>query len=94
MKEIAGEPVIMPSELAIRTGDLAEKPALEALQMRASLMWEKDREMLLCNPEAVSIPVAQFTSGMVLVATQSEAFVRRTDNTRRPADVMRKKFFA
>lgn len=59
----------------IRSAHIAEKPELEALQMRASLMWEEDREMLIRHPEAVSIPIAQFTSGMVLVATRGEAIV-------------------
>jgi len=52
----------------IRRGTLADKMNLEALQMRASLMWEEDREQLLANPDAVAIPVEQFEGGSVLVA--------------------------
>lgn len=68
----------------IRTAQLAEKPALEALQMRASLMWDEDREMLMKHPEAVSIPVEQFTNGLVLIATRGDAISGFVALARRP----------
>jgi len=54
--------------LRIRTARLLEHRALEALQMRASLANADDREALLANPDAVQIPLEQFSEGMVFVA--------------------------
>jgi GNAT superfamily N-acetyltransferase len=45
-----------------------ERPALEALQRRASLMNEGDREALLSHPNAIELPIEQIQDGRVLVA--------------------------
>jgi N-acetylglutamate synthase-like GNAT family acetyltransferase len=52
----------------IRVATIDDKNSLEALQMRASLMWEEDREQLLANPQAVTIPAEQFERKSILVA--------------------------
>jgi ribosomal protein S18 acetylase RimI-like enzyme len=41
---------------------------LEALQLRASLMNEADRDSLLAHPDAVELPLAQIEAGRVFVA--------------------------
>jgi hypothetical protein len=46
----------------------AERSTLEALQRRASLMWEDDREALLANPDATELPLEQITDGRTIVA--------------------------
>jgi GNAT superfamily N-acetyltransferase len=51
----------------IRPAIAAERDALEALQMRASLGNEADRDALLSHPEAVDIPLAQIAAGRVFV---------------------------
>ena len=40
----------------IRPARASERSALEALQWRASLVWEAYREQLLANPDAIDIP--------------------------------------
>ncbi len=52
----------------IRTAALAEQKALEALQLRASLTNEGDREALLANPDAIKIPLEQIAAGRVFVS--------------------------
>jgi GNAT superfamily N-acetyltransferase len=51
----------------IRPAIAAERDALEALQLRASLGNEGDRDALLFHPEAVDIPLAQIAAGRVFV---------------------------
>lgn len=53
--------------IIIRNAVLSEKPALEALQLRASLTNEGDREALLANPDAIELPAEQIASGDVFV---------------------------
>ena len=43
--------------MRIRDARLDEVGALEALQRRASLVWEDYREQLLANPDAIQLPV-------------------------------------
>ena len=52
----------------IRIAHVSEKQKLEALQWRASLNNPGDREALLANPDAISIPDAQIEGGSVFVA--------------------------
>ena len=56
------------SGLTIRPARLNEKPALEALQLAASLMWESDRAAVLANPDSCVIPEVQFQEDYVFVA--------------------------
>jgi GNAT superfamily N-acetyltransferase len=52
----------------LRFGRPEERAALEALQRRASLMWEEYRPYLLANPDVIELPLAQLTHGHVRVA--------------------------
>lgn len=53
--------------IVIRNAVPSEKAALEALQLRASLTNEGDREALLANPDAIELPADQIASGDVFV---------------------------
>ncbi|HET8827190.1 MAG TPA: GNAT family N-acetyltransferase [Terriglobales bacterium] len=65
----------MNTNLSIRTATTAEREALEALQLRASLTNEGDREALLANPDAITIPLEQIAAGRVFVASFGGATV-------------------
>jgi len=54
---VANPPVT--SSIIIRTAAVAEQRALEALQLRASLTNDGDREALLANPDAINVPLEQ-----------------------------------
>jgi GNAT superfamily N-acetyltransferase len=54
--------------LALRFGRPEERSLLEALQRRASLMWEEYRPYLLANPDVIELPLAQLQGGLVRVA--------------------------
>jgi GNAT superfamily N-acetyltransferase len=54
--------------LAIRQAVVTEQELLEAIQRRASLANEGDREALLANPDAIEVPREQLESGQVFVA--------------------------
>ncbi len=58
----------MAGEASIRGARLDDRTALIALQRRASLMWEEDRQALLDHPDAIDIPQDQITEGRVFVA--------------------------
>uniref|UniRef100_UPI0036DAA895 GNAT family N-acetyltransferase n=1 Tax=Photorhabdus sp. RM322S TaxID=3342825 RepID=UPI0036DAA895 len=58
-------------EITIRLAKIAEQVALEALQLRASLMWEEDRELLLANPHMIELPIEHIEAGYVYVAEQA-----------------------
>ena len=53
--------------ITFRLAEPDEIHALEALQLRASLMWDDDRPHLLAHPEAVEIPVQQVLDGHVRI---------------------------
>jgi GNAT superfamily N-acetyltransferase len=53
--------------VSIRPANLSERKALEALQLRASLNNEGDREALLRHPDAIDLPVEQIAAGGVFV---------------------------
>jgi len=55
-------------QVTIRLAIGTERHALEALQRRASLANEADRDALLANPDAIELPIGQIESGRVLVA--------------------------
>ena len=59
------------SSIIIRTAAVAEHEALEALQLRASLTNDGDREALLANPDAINIPLEQLAAGRVFVSELS-----------------------
>ena len=59
------------SAFRIRPARLDEKPALEALQRAASLMWESDRAAILAHPDSCVIPEVQFIQGCVFVAERA-----------------------
>ncbi|AKH63020.1 MULTISPECIES: GNAT family N-acetyltransferase [Photorhabdus] len=58
-------------EITIRLAEIAEQAALEALQLRASLMWEEDRELLLANPHTIELPIEHIEVGYVYIAEQA-----------------------
>ena len=53
--------------IIIRNAVPSEKAVLEALQLRASLANEGDREALLANPDAIELPAEQIASGDVFL---------------------------
>ena len=63
----------MAGPVSIRLAVRSEQGALEALQLRASLMNETDREALLAHPDAIELPIAQIESGRVFVAERDGA---------------------
>jgi GNAT superfamily N-acetyltransferase len=56
------------TELTFRLAVADERDALEALQWRASLANEGDREAMLANPDAITLPASQIEAGLVIVA--------------------------
>ncbi len=58
----------MTSNIIIRTATIADHKALEALQLRASLTNDGDRDALLANPDAIAIPLEQIEAGRVFVS--------------------------
>jgi uncharacterized protein (UPF0264 family)/N-acetylglutamate synthase-like GNAT family acetyltransferase len=52
----------------IRDADPSEAAELEALQLRASLVWEEYREQLLAHPDAIELPEDTIRAGHVRVA--------------------------
>jgi GNAT superfamily N-acetyltransferase len=59
----------------IRPAIPAEREALEALQLRASMGNAGDREALLLHPDAIDLPVEQILAGAVFVLEQEGAVV-------------------
>jgi hypothetical protein len=51
-----------------------ERAALEALQRRASLVWEDYREALLAHPDAIALPIEQIESGRTCLIRAAELF--------------------
>jgi GNAT superfamily N-acetyltransferase len=60
----------MISGLNIRLAVVEERTELEALQLRASLRNQGDREALLANPDAIHLPLDQILRCQVFVAEQ------------------------
>lgn len=63
------------TSLSIRLAKIAERSALEALQLRASLAWEDNRAALLANPDAVVLPIEQIADDRVFVAERQGEIV-------------------
>jgi GNAT superfamily N-acetyltransferase len=59
----------------IRPALPAEREALEALQLRASLSNAGDREALLDHPDAIDLPMAQIEAGGVFVLERNGVVV-------------------
>ncbi|MEI8256418.1 MAG: GNAT family N-acetyltransferase [Deltaproteobacteria bacterium] len=58
-------------DLHIRFARISEREGLEALQLRASLVWREYRAALLAHPEAIAIPVEQIRERRVRIAERS-----------------------
>jgi GNAT superfamily N-acetyltransferase len=58
--------------LSIRAATMTERVALEALQRRASDVWEAYREQLAAHPDAIVLPSAFMDSGWVRVAVADD----------------------
>jgi GNAT superfamily N-acetyltransferase len=58
----------MKHDVFIRTARPDEQTMLESLQRRASLSNPGDRDALLANPDAISLPIEQIAAGRVFVA--------------------------
>jgi GNAT superfamily N-acetyltransferase len=56
------------ASVTVRPAAIVERFELEALQWRASLMWEEDRDALIAHPDAIDLPAAQINEGRTLVA--------------------------
>ncbi len=61
--------------MTIRRAIPAERRTLEALQLRASLGNEGDRDALLRHPDAIDLPQEQIVAGGVFVLEQDGAIV-------------------
>ena len=59
---------VVPATLSIRAATMAECAPLEALQRRASDVWEAYRDQLAAHPDATVLPPAFVESGCVRVA--------------------------
>jgi GNAT superfamily N-acetyltransferase len=58
----------MDDELQIRTARIDEQAALEAMQRRASLVWDDHRADLEAHPDAIELPPEQLAGGHVFIA--------------------------
>jgi len=58
----------MTGAITVRAARADERGALEALQWRASLANEADREALLAHPDAIDLPLEQLAAGHGMVA--------------------------
>ncbi|NRN30160.1 GNAT family N-acetyltransferase [Photorhabdus heterorhabditis] len=58
-------------KITIRLAKTTEQITLEALQLRASLMWEDDRELLLANPHMIELPTEYIAAGYIYIAEQA-----------------------
>ena len=57
-------------KIIVRLARLQEREFLEALQRRASLSNEGDRQALMDNPDALKLPADKIENGLVFVAEQ------------------------
>jgi GNAT superfamily N-acetyltransferase len=56
------------SGLSTRPATPGERDALEALQWRASQVWDEYRDLLLAHPDAIDLPAEQIVEGRAIVA--------------------------
>lgn len=75
IRRVLQHPSAPTSNVIIRIANADERGALEALQLRASLTNEGDREALLAKPDAIAIPSEQIAAGRVFVAEFNGATV-------------------
>jgi GNAT superfamily N-acetyltransferase len=68
----ADEVPVVRAALSIRAATVTERVALEALQRRASDVWEAYREQLAAHPDAIVLPSASMDSGWVRVAVADD----------------------
>ena len=61
-----------PEAPALRDAREDELAELEALQWRASLIWDEYRADLEANPDAIAIPLEQIQAGRIRVATDED----------------------
>jgi GNAT superfamily N-acetyltransferase len=54
--------------VVVRPARVSEQTTLEALQLRASLTNDGDREAILAHPDAIAAPLEQIAAGQVFVA--------------------------
>lgn len=59
----------------IRLARASDRASLEALQWRASLVWEDYRADLLANPDAIELPEDQIDQGYVQICERNGAAV-------------------
>ena len=69
------QPTGIVPRVTIRPAILAERRQLEALQWRASLGNEGDRDALLLHPDAIGLPAEQISAGGVFVLEEDGAIV-------------------
>ena len=65
----------LPRSFRIRFAKPGERAALEALQWRASLVWEEYRAALLAHPDAIALPDEWITRRRVRVAESAEGIL-------------------
>ena len=65
----------MPPDPTFRPAAPEDRGPLEALQSRASLVWEEDRAALLAHPDAIRLPPEQIAAGLVWVAEREGAAI-------------------
>ena len=65
----------MISNVSVRPARIGERAALEALQWRASLVWEEYRDALLAHPDAIELPAEQIAEGHTIVAEVEDRIV-------------------
>ncbi|WP_054480815.1 GNAT family N-acetyltransferase [Photorhabdus heterorhabditis] len=58
-------------KITIRLAKTTEQITLEALQLRASLMWEDDCKLLLANPHMIELPTEYIAAGYIYIAEQA-----------------------
>jgi GNAT superfamily N-acetyltransferase len=61
--------------VTFRSAHPRERLELEALQLRASIVWEEYRDLLLANPDAIELPLRQILDGRVCVAERDGKIV-------------------
>jgi GNAT superfamily N-acetyltransferase len=54
--------------LTLRRALPSEQRELEALQLRASIVWDEYRDLILAHPDAIELPLQQILDGRVSVA--------------------------
>jgi GNAT superfamily N-acetyltransferase len=61
----------MTAHVSVRLARLDERQALEALQWRASLVWDEYRAALLAHPDAIELPDFHLSDGHTLLAERA-----------------------